>query len=260
MSPHSGTKQVVEMEAALRIEGLSKHFGGVAAVDDVSFGVSVGERLVIIGPNGAGKTTLFNLVNGQMAPTSGRVHFFGRDVTNLSTHARAKIGMARAFQLISLMMELTVLDNTLLSLHGTGRHVFQTWRPVMGWAEVREKVQETLKTLNLWDRREVRVKNLSHGEQRRLEIVLGLAVQPKLLLLDEPSAGLTKEEGVDVISIIKNLASDITVLVVDHDMEMVFGVAERIIVLHYGQIIADGTPEEIQADQKVREIYMGIEE
>lgn len=248
------------MEAALRIEGLSKHFGGVAAVDNVSFSVSVGERLVIIGPNGAGKTTLFNLVNGQLAPTSGRVYFFGRDVTNLSTHSRSKIGMARAFQIISLMMELTVLDNTLLTLHGTGPHVFKTWRPVMGYKEVREKVRETLEALDLWDRREVLVKNLSHGEQRRLEIGLGLALRPKLLLLDEPSAGLTKEEGVEVISVIKTLSSDITVLVVDHDMEMVFGVAERIIVLHYGQIIADGAPEEIQADQRAREIYMGIEE
>ena len=248
------------MEAALRIEGLSKHFGGVAAVDNVSFSVSVGERLVIIGPNGAGKTTLFNLVNGQLAPTSGRVYFFGRDVTNLSTHSRAKIGMARAFQIISLMMDLTVLDNTLLTLHGTGPHVFKTWRPVMGYKEVEEKVRETLEALDLLDRREVLVKNLSHGEQRRLEIGLGLALRPKLLLLDEPSAGLTKEEGVEVISVIKTLSSDITVLVVDHDMEMVFGVAERIIVLHYGQIIADGTPEEIQADQRAREVYMGIEE
>jgi branched-chain amino acid transport system ATP-binding protein len=248
------------MEAALRIEGLSKYFGGVAAVDNVSFSVSVGDRLVIIGPNGAGKTTLFNLVNGQLAPTSGRVYFFGRNVTNLPTHSRAKIGMARAFQIISLMMELTVLDNTLLSLHGTGPYVFKTWRPVMGYKEVKEKARETLETLDLLDRREVLVKNLSHGEQRRLEIGLGLALRPKLLLLDEPSAGLTKEEGVEVISVIKTLSSDITVLVVDHDMEMVFGVAERILVLHYGQIIADGTPEEIQVDQRAKEVYMGIEE
>jgi branched-chain amino acid transport system ATP-binding protein len=248
------------MKEAIRIDGLSKHFGGVAAVDNVSFGVSVGEHLVIIGPNGAGKTTLFNLVNGQLVPTSGRIYFFGRDVTTLATHVRAKIGMARAFQIISLMMGLTVLDNALLTSHGIGPHVFQTWRPVMGYDQLREKVRETLEALNLWDRRDVLVKNLSHGDQRRLEIGLGLAVQPRLLLLDEPSAGLTKEEGMEVISIIKNLGSDITVLMVDHDMEMVFEVAERIIVLHYGQIIADGTPKEIQADQRVREIYMGLAE
>jgi branched-chain amino acid transport system ATP-binding protein len=245
---------------ALRVEGLSKYFGGVTAVNDVSFSVRVGERLAIIGPNGAGKTTLFNLINGQFPVTAGRVHFFGQDVTALPTHRRAHLGQARAFQVISLLQKLTVLENALLTLHGTKPSRFKIFRPVEDFDDTFQDALHTLNTLDLLEKREERVGNLAHGEQRRLEIGLGLAMGPRLLLLDEPSAGLTKEEGMEVISIIKNLGSDITVLMVDHDMEMVFEVAERIMVLHYGEIIADGTPEQIQADQRVREIYMGIEE
>lgn len=245
---------------ALKVERLSKHFGGVAAVDDVSFKVETGEHLVIIGPNGAGKTTLFDLINGQLAPTSGRIHFFEKDVTTLPTHARAQIGMARAFQIISLLMELTVLDNTLLTLHGTRPHRYKFFRPVMDFPDVREKAAEVLATLGLWERRDVLVKNLAYGEQRRLEIGLGLAVAPKLLLLDEPSAGLSREESKAVIEVIRNLSEHLTVLIVDHDMDLVFEVAERIIVLHYGGIIADGSPIEIKCDEKVRECYMGLED
>ncbi len=245
---------------ALKVERLSRRFGGVAAVDDVSFDVQPGEHLVIIGPNGAGKTTLFNLINGQLEATSGRIYFFGRDVTNLPTHSRAHIGMGRAFQIISLMMNLSVIDNTLLTLHGAKPSRFHMLRSVIGYAEVRRRAQETLETLDLWDRRDDLVKNLAYGEQRRLEIGLGLAAQPKLLLLDEPSAGLTREEGAAIIDMIQNLGGYLTVLIVDHDMELVFEVARRIIVLHQGAVIADGPPDQIQADQKVREIYMGLEE
>jgi branched-chain amino acid transport system ATP-binding protein len=239
---------------------LSKHFGGVKAVDDVSFSVTVGERLAIIGPNGAGKTTLFNLINGQLPATAGRIYFFNRDVTALPTHQRAHLGQARAFQIISLLRNLTVLDNTLLTLHGTKPSRFRMLKSIEHFEEVMEDALETLRGLDLMEKRDELVKNLSHGEQRRLEISLGLAMHPRLLLLDEPSAGLTKEEGVEVIGIIQKLGSDITVLMVDHDMEMVFEVAQRVIVLHYGEVIADGTPADIQADQRVREIYMGIEE
>lgn len=245
---------------ALRIEGLTKQFGGVDAVSNVSFAVSVGERLAIIGPNGAGKTTLFNLINGQLSPTAGRIHFFGQDVTSLPPHRRAHLGQARAFQVISLLQELTVLQNTLLTINGTKPHRFAMFRPVKKFEDVLQKAADTLKGLDLWDKQDQPVSNLSHGEQRRLEIGLGLSMEPKLFLLDEPSAGLTKEESAEIIGIIKNLRTDITVLIVDHDMDMVFEVAERILVLHYGQLIADGDPGQIQADQKVREIYIGVED
>jgi branched-chain amino acid transport system ATP-binding protein len=244
---------------ALKVEGLSKHFGGVAAVDDVSFSVQPGEHVVIIGPNGAGKTTLFNLINGQLAPTRGRIHFFGRDVTAAAIHTRAHLGMARSFQIISLLTELTVLDNTLLALHGTKPHRFNVFRRIFSYPDIRERTREVLENLGLWTQREAQVKNLAYGEQRRLEVGLGLAVQPKLLLLDEPSAGLTKEEGAEIIEIIRNLGEDLTVLIVDHDLDLVFEVAQRIIVLHYGSKLADGSPEVIKSDRRVMEIYMGSE-
>ena len=245
---------------ALRVEGLSKNFGGVSAVDNISFGVEIGDRLVIIGPNGAGKTTLFNLINGQLPATSGRIYFLGKDITAMPTHSRAHLGQARAFQIISLFLNLSVLDNALLALHGTKPYRFKLFRPIDHYKLISDKVQETLKALDLWDNKDELVKNLSYGEQRRMEIGLSLALQPKLLLLDEPSAGLTIEECSGIIDMIKNLGSGITVITVDHDMVLVFGVAERIIVLHYGQIIADGAPEQIQADPRVKEIYLGIEE
>jgi len=245
---------------ALRVKGLSKNFGGVSAVDNISFGVEIGERLVIIGPNGAGKTTLFNLINGQLPATSGRIYFLGKDITAMPTHSRAHLGQARAFQIISLFLNLSVLDNALLALHGTKPYRFKLFRPINDYKLISDKVQETLEALDLWDNKDELVKNLSYGEQRRMEIGLSLALQPKLLLLDEPSAGLTMEECSGIIDMIKNLGLDITVIIVDHDMDLVFGVAERIIVLHYGQIIADGAPEQIQADPRVKEIYLGIEE
>ncbi|MFH1766360.1 MAG: ABC transporter ATP-binding protein [Gemmatimonadota bacterium] len=245
---------------ALKVEDLSKQFGGLYAVNGVSFRVEVGERLAIIGPNGAGKTTLFNLINGQLVPTGGRIYFFGQDITDLPTHRRAHLGQARAFQLISLLLNLSVMDNTLLTLYGTTPYRFQMFRSIQGNRDVLDKAQETLKGLGLWEKRDEPVKSVGYGEQRRLEIGLGLALRPKLLLLDEPSAGLSMEECAEVIEIIKNLGEGETVVIVDHDMELVFGVAERIMVLHYGQVIADGPPDVIQADPRVKEIYLGIEE
>lgn len=245
---------------ALKIDGLSKQFGGVDAVNNVSFTVNVGERLAIIGPNGAGKTTMFNLINGQLSPTSGRIHFFGQDVTALPPHRRAHLGQARAFQAISLLQKLTVLQNTLLTINGTNPHRFVIFRPMKKFEDVLQKAVDILKRIHLLEKQDESVSNLSYGEQRRLEIGLGLSMDPKMLLLDEPSAGLTKEESAEIISIIKSLKTGITVLIVDHDMDMVFEVADRILVLHYGQLIADGNPEQIQTDQRVREIYMGVED
>jgi branched-chain amino acid transport system ATP-binding protein len=245
---------------ALRVEGLSKDFGGVRAVNEVSFSVEVGERLVIIGPNGAGKTTLFNLINGQLSPTAGRIYFGGQDITAMTPHRRANLGQARSFQIISLFLNLSVLDNTLLGLHGTKHSRLQMFRSMKSYGSLLSDAQGSLEAAALWGKRDEIVKTLSYGEQRRLEIALSLASKPKLLMLDEPSSGLTRDEGSEIIELIKNLGPTITVLIVDHDMDLVFGVAERIIVLHYGQIIANGNPEEIRADPRVREIYMGVEE
>jgi branched-chain amino acid transport system ATP-binding protein len=245
---------------ALRVDHLQKSFGGVQAVAGVTFDVAVGEHLVIIGPNGAGKTTLLNLINGQSTPSGGRIEFFGRDVTRMSTHRRAHLGMARAFQTISLLANLSLLENVLLTLYGTTPYRFRMFRSMEGFAGIVEPAENILSSLDLWDRRDEALDSISYGEQRRLEISLGLALAPKMLLLDEPSAGLTKEESQVVVDIIRNLAEDQTLLIVDHDMELVFEVASRIIVLHQGRIIADGPPGEIQSDQRVREVYMGESE
>jgi len=245
---------------AVRVERLFKSFGGVRATQDVSFRVDAGGRLVIIGPNGAGKSTLFNLLNGQLLPDSGKVFLFGEDVTHLPLHKRAHMGMARSFQLTSLFPELSVLQNMMLALHGLRRSRFNPLRATLSYRSLLDRAEELLSLLDLWSKREDQIRMISYGEQRKLEIALCLASNPRLLLLDEPSAGLTSGERTGVMEMIRNLPAHIAVIIVDHDMDLVFGLANRIIVLHYGQIIAEGTPDEIQADPKVKEVYMGIEE
>ncbi len=245
---------------ALEIKELAKSFGGVRAVAGVSFGMDAGERLVMIGPNGAGKTTLLNLINGQLKASRGRIVFFGRDITFLPTHRRAHLGMARAFQIISLLGEMSIWENTMLTLHGTRPSRFHLQHSLESYPELAEKGRQVLETLGLWERREEPLKNIAYGQQRRLEISLALTLEPRLLLLDEPSAGLTKEECRVVVEVLKNLEQEQSLLIVDHDMELVFEVATRIMVLHQGRVLADGSPSDIQADQRVREIYMGIEE
>lgn len=245
---------------ALKVANLRKDFGGVHAIRDVSFSVESGERLAIIGPNGAGKTTLFNLLNGQLTPSAGQVYFFGRDITHKATYSRAHLGLARSFQLTTLFLNLTVLNNILLALQGTKPSRFQMFHPITAYKSLHAKAQELLASMDLWEKRDDLVEEISYGEQRKLEIALSLASEPKLLLLDEPSTGLTSAESADITSRIHNLGTDITVILVAHDMDLVFGVAERIIVLHYGEIIAEGTCDEISCDLKVREIYMGSEE
>jgi len=245
---------------ALRVEGLSKNFGGVQALRDVTFSVEVGERLAIIGPNGAGKTTLFNVLNGQLAATNGRIYFYGKDITSLATHHRAHLGQARSFQITSLFPPLTVLENCLLALQGTQPSRFQMLRSITSYKHLFTKAQQMLEVVDLWEKKEEPVKNISHGEQRRLEIAISLASKPKLLLLDEPSAGLTAGESADVVDMIRNMGKDITAIIVAHDMDLVFGVAERIMVLHYGQIITEGAPDIVRNDPKVKEIYMGAGE
>jgi branched-chain amino acid transport system ATP-binding protein len=245
---------------ALRVEHLSKDFGGVHAVRNVSMSVEAGERLAMIGPNGAGKTTLFNLLSGQLPPTNGQVYLFGQEITHMAAHRRAHLGIARSFQATTLFLHLTVMDNILLALHGTRPSRFQMFRSATAYNHLYTKTRELLDSMDLWEKRDDPVHAISYGEQRKLEIALSLASEPKLLLMDEPSTGLTTAESADVIGMIRDLGKDITVILVAHDMDLVFGVAERIIVLHYGEIIAEGAPEEISTDSRVKEIYMGAEE
>jgi branched-chain amino acid transport system ATP-binding protein len=245
---------------ALKVEDLTRDFGGVRAVRHISFSVETGEHLAIIGPNGAGKTTLFNLLSGQLSPSAGRVYLFGQDITNLGAHARAHLGIARSFQVTSLFFNLTVIENILLALQGTRPSRFQMFRAATSYGHLYTKAKELLDSMDLWGKKDDPVHSISYGEQRKLEIALSLASEPKLLLLDEPSTGLTTAESADITSRIRSLGKAITVILVAHDMDLVFGVAERILVLHYGEIIAEGTSEQISTNPKVKEIYMGTEE
>ena len=245
---------------ALRVERLSKNFGGVEALKDVTFAVETGEKLAIIGPNGAGKTTLLNVLNGQHSANTGHIYFMGRDITHLSVYKRAHLGMARAFQSSTLFPSMSVLNNLLLAIHGmrsSRRHVFRSFKT---YTEYGTEAERHLKSVNLWEKKDNMVSDLSHGEQKRLEIAMSLALEPRLLLLDEPSAGLTTGESSDVAAILRNLGPTITILIVAHDMDLVFGIADHILVLHYGEVLCRGTRDDVQCNVKVREIYMGVED
>lgn len=245
---------------ALRVESLSKNFGGVRALQNVSFSVGVGERLAIIGPNGAGKTTLFNVLNGQLSATSGRIYFSRQEITTMPTRRRAYLGQARSFQINRLFSNLTVLRNILIAIHGTKPSHFQMFRSTTAYKDVMTKAEELLGGMGLWEKRDLPITDLSYGEQRKMEIALSLASEPRLLLLDEPQTGLTPAEIADLTKMIRNLGANITVLVIAHDLDLVFDIADRILVLHYGEVIAIGTSEEIKNDLRVKEVYMGIEE
>jgi branched-chain amino acid transport system ATP-binding protein len=244
---------------ALRLENLSIRFGGVQALSEVSLVLKDGERLAIIGPNGAGKTTLLNLLNGQLTPTAGRIFFLGKEITAMPTYQRARLGIARSFQVSNLFPDLTLLENVLLAIGGIGSTRIKLYRPLTLYQQLFDKAEELLKGVDLWTKRNDPTRNIGYGEQRKLEILLCLASEPKILLLDEPSCGLSSAESDDLIDKIYSLKQDISVVVVSHDMDLVFGLVGRIIVLHQGRIVADGPPEAIKADPKVKQIYTGIE-
>ncbi len=244
----------------LQIENLSIHFGGVKAVNNVTLNVEANERVAIIGPNGAGKTTLFNLINGQLLAASGNIYFRDQNITKTPVHKRARKGIMRSFQLVSLFQELSVMENAMLSLYGNSPEKKKMFRSLYSCSDILKKAENVLKIAKLWDERNLILKNISYGEQRKLEIGLSLAYQPKLLMLDEPSNGLTAAECTDMIDMINDLDENMAVLMVAHDMDLVFKVAKRIVVLFYGEIIADGLPEEIRCDERVKECYMGLEE
>jgi branched-chain amino acid transport system ATP-binding protein len=245
---------------ALRVEGLSKNFGGIEALRDVTFTVGVGEKLAVIGPNGAGKTTLLNVLNGQHSANSGYIYFMGRDITRLSVYKRAHLGMGRAFQSSTLFPSMSVLNNLLLAIHGMRPSRLHFFRAFETYDEYGSEAEKYLKSVHLWEKKDEVVSDLSHGEQKRLEIAMSLALAPKLLLLDEPSAGLTAGESADVAAILRNLGPTITILIVAHDMDLIFGIADQILVLHYGQVLCSGAPNDVQCNAKVREIYMGVED
>jgi branched-chain amino acid transport system ATP-binding protein len=241
----------------LELKGLCKSFGGLHAVRGVDLKVLCGDRKAIIGPNGAGKTTLFNVVTGILPATSGQVLLFGQDVTNWPSHRRTAVGMARTFQITSLFPRLTVLDNVLLAIQGVRASKFVTWRFLSSYRDVYAKADHLLEQAGFQDRRDVEVRNLSHGEQRQLEIVLGLASDPKILLLDEPAAGLSSGESQEMAKFLRRLDPELAILLIEHDMDVVFDVADHISVLHFGEVLETGAAQQIRSSQKVQEIYLG---
>ena len=245
--------------AVLELKALCKSFGGLQATRSVSLRVMPGDRKAIIGPNGAGKTTLFNLITGIYPVTSGQILLFGRDVTKWPSHRRTALGMARTFQVTSLFPGLTVLDNVLLAIKGLKPSKFVMWRTLSSYREVYDKAHHLLEQAAFLDRKNVEVRNLSHGEQRQLEIVLGLASDPKILLLDEPAAGLSSGESTEMTEFLMKLDPKLAILLIEHDMDVVFDVAGEISVLHFGQILERGTPEDIKKSPRVQEIYLGTD-
>jgi branched-chain amino acid transport system ATP-binding protein len=244
-------------EAALVLENVVVAFGALKAVDDVSIQVSRGERRAIIGPNGAGKTTLFNAITGVNPPTTGRITFEGENVTRRPAHIRARMGMSRTFQITNLFPRLTVAENMQLALRGTGRGKFSLLGSVQLTPEEEDRVASALSISRLHERGLIAVHELSYGEQRQLEMAMALVTRPKLLLLDEPAAGLSPVERVMVSDIIRSLPRDLTMVLIEHDMELVLKLVDYVTCLNNGQMLAEGSPESISTDQRVQDVYLG---
>ncbi|HEV8142256.1 MAG TPA: ABC transporter ATP-binding protein [Methylomirabilota bacterium] len=245
------------MTLALQLDNVMKIFGGLRAVDGVSLAVKPGERRALIGPNGAGKTTLFNLISGALPVTHGSICLFGEDVTRVAAHRRAWRGLARTFQISNLFPTLTALENCLLAVQALTSARLAMHRPLRGYATLHERARTTLEAVGLTDKANATVRQLSHGEQRQLEIGLALAGAPRLLLLDEPTAGLSPAESRQMAQLLGQLDPAMTVLIIEHDMDIALEIAREVTVLHYGRVIADGTRDEIRAHPLVREIYLG---
>jgi branched-chain amino acid transport system ATP-binding protein len=245
------------MSIALRTEGLSKSWGAFKANSDVNLTLNVGARHALIGPNGAGKTTFINLLTGVYAPTTGRVFLDGQDVTALPQHQRVKRGMTRTFQINTLFPGLTVLESVVLAICERKGTSSRWWQTVASQKEEIAEAMELLESLGLANDADTQTRNLAYGRQRLVEIALALATKPKLLLLDEPAAGIPAAESRELFAVIDRLPRDVTILFIEHDMGLVFRFAERITVLVGGKVLTEGTPEEIAADRRVKEVYLG---
>ncbi|MGI8526576.1 MAG: ABC transporter ATP-binding protein [Pseudolabrys sp.] len=244
-------------EPLLQVENLSKHFGGIAASDVLSLNVARGELHAVIGPNGAGKTTLISQLSGQLAPDSGRVQFAGEDITALPRHQRCLLGLARSFQITSLFLDFSALDNVMLAVQAHAGHSFRFWRAARSDRALREPARAALERVGLAERANLPASVLSHGEHRQLELAMALAAAPRMLLLDEPLAGMGPEQSARMVSMLRALKGEMTILLIEHDMEAVFALADRVTVLVYGRVIASGTPQEIRANPQVRDAYLG---
>jgi len=244
-------------EPLLRVENLVRRFGGITATDNLSLEVAKGELHAIIGPNGAGKTTLITQLTGQLQPNSGTIHFGGRDITGLPAYRRSALGLARSFQITSLLKDFTAADNVALAAQAHDGHSFYFWGNARKEKHLREAARAALARVGLEGRADVVVSELSHGEQRQLELAVALATKPRLLLLDEPMAGLGTSESARMVELLKELRREVTIILVEHDMEAVFALADRISVLVYGRVIACDLPGAIRVNEDVKRAYLG---
>ena len=244
--------------ALLRTESLTKAFGALTAVNGVTLEVQAGTLHSVIGPNGAGKTTLFNLLTGQFPPTSGRIVFDGRDITGTSAHQIAHLGLARSFQRTNVFPALSLLDNVWIAAFARGRSWRGlVWRRSDGYAEVTERARVALADVGLADKADHPAREISHGEQRQLELAIALAAAPRVLLLDEPAAGLSPDETQKMVALVRGLKGRYTIVLIEHKMDIIMGVSDRVSVMHFGSLIAEGTPAEIQRNPEVRRAYLG---
>jgi len=246
-------------QALLTVDKLYKSFGGVTATDQVDLEVIPGEIHAVIGPNGAGKTTLVTLLSGELRPDAGTVHFDGRMISGLPAHARARLGISRSFQITSLMLDMTARDNVALAVQTRTGHSFRFWADARRDRGLAEAAMAGLEEVGLADRADRIARAMSHGEHRLLEIAMALATKPRLLLLDEPMAGMGVEEAQRMIGFLAGLKGDKSMLLVEHDMDAVFALADRITVLVNGRVIATGAPDDIRRDEAVRRAYLGDE-
>ncbi|HSF06586.1 MAG TPA: ABC transporter ATP-binding protein [Methylomirabilota bacterium] len=247
-------------EPLLEIRGVTKRFGGLVATDRIDLDIVEGQTHALIGPNGAGKTTLIGQLAGELTPDAGRIRFGGEDITRLSTPARSIRGLARSFQITSIFRDFTALDNVALAVQAHAGSSFRFWRPAGSDPALRAPALDILKSVGLGARADVSAASLAHGEQRQLEIAMVLATGPRLLLLDEPMAGMGAEESQRMIAFLHGLKGRHTILLVEHDMDAVFALADRISVMVYGRLIATGSPEEVRANPDVRRAYLGEDE
>jgi len=241
--------------AALWTEGLTVRFGGLMALNGVNLAVRAGEVRAVIGPNGAGKSTLFNCLTGVVRPTSGRILFEGQDIAGLPPHLISRRGIARSYQITNVLPGATVLENVRIAAQSR-RHGWSLLRHHRSFPDILDRARGVLASVGLAAQEDELAANLSHGEQRHLEIGIALATQPRILLLDEPTAGMSGAETHQTVDLIRRIARDLTILVVEHDMEVVMGLAHTITVLHYGELLAEGSPAEIQANPRVQEVYL----
>ena len=245
-----------EVTDILRTEGLTKRFGGFTALNGVSVGFQRGALTGVIGPNGAGKSTFFNLLTGAFPPSAGRILFEGRDITAVPQHRYAAMGIAKSFQITNVFPQLTALENVRVAAQALVAR-FDPWRPRARLTDLVDQARTLLGTVGLQHRASATAGTLAHGEQRSLEIAMALAARPRLLLLDEPTAGMSPEETRDVMDLILRLAEDRTVVLVEHKMRLVMGVSQRLLVLHHGELLAEGTPDDIRANDEVKRVYLG---